>query len=158
MNHFLVLKVPTSSCTRTCVEQVDISFLIHQCSASSFHHHHQLWHSSHHHHLHHHHHHHADNFEQVTPCLLLYQGLEVCLISDDEVNTNHRLLCYPSSYRDPPTQHCHPHNHHHHHHTKGWTKWRPGSKCSFSCLVPARGLQMVTRRFASSNTDDGAAE
>ena len=29
----------------------------------------------------------------------------------------------------------------------GWTKWRPGSKCSFSCLVPARGLQMVTRRF-----------
>ena len=28
----------------------------------------------------------------------------------------------------------------------GWTKWRPGSKCSFSCLVPARGLQMVTRR------------
>ena len=27
----------------------------------------------------------------------------------------------------------------------GWTPWTPVSKCSFSCLVPARGLQMMTR-------------
>ena len=27
----------------------------------------------------------------------------------------------------------------------GWTTWQPVSKCSFSCLVPARGLQMMTR-------------
>ena len=27
----------------------------------------------------------------------------------------------------------------------GWTPWSPVSKCSFSCLVPAVGLQMMTR-------------
>lgn len=33
---------------------------------------------------------------------------------------------------------------------KGWTKWQPISKCSFSCLVPARGLQMMKRRCTAS--------
>lgn len=33
---------------------------------------------------------------------------------------------------------------------KGWTKWQPSSKCTFSCLVPARGLQMMTRRCTAS--------
>ena len=60
---------------------------------------------------------------QVTLCQLLYQGLEVkqklCSSFFTQVMSN-----FP-----------------------GWTKWRPGSKCSFSCLVPARGLQMVTRRY-----------
>ena len=27
----------------------------------------------------------------------------------------------------------------------GWSPWKPISKCSFTCLVPARGLQMLTR-------------
>ncbi|XP_023320697.1 A disintegrin and metalloproteinase with thrombospondin motifs 18 isoform X2 [Eurytemora carolleeae] len=27
-----------------------------------------------------------------------------------------------------------------------WSAWRPDSKCVFSCLVPARGLQMMSRR------------
>ena len=53
------------------------------------HHHHQHWHSS-----HHHDHHYSDHFEQVTRCLPPFQGLEVCLFSDAEVNTNCRLLCY----------------------------------------------------------------
>ena len=28
---------------------------------------------------------------------------------------------------------------------RGWSSWQPVSKCSFTCLVPARGLQMMTR-------------
>ena len=27
----------------------------------------------------------------------------------------------------------------------GWSPWQPASKCSFTCLVPARGLQMMSR-------------
>ena len=30
--------------------------------------------------------------------------------------------------------------------SSGWTGWKAVSGCSFSCLVPARGLQMMTRR------------
>merc|ERR1719397_1491670 len=56
VNHFLVQKVPTSSCTRTCVEQ-------------------------------------------VTPCLLLYQGLEVGPNGDLGANAVFLAWCQLEAFR-----------------------------------------------------------